>query len=389
MPKLPTLLSRQSARIAGQALIITALAGGTVAYASADTDVDLSVDGETREVSAFGDTVADILEAADVEVGSRDLVVPALGEEVSDGDDVVVRHAREVTLTVDGETKTYWTTALTVGDALQDLDVRAEGAQVSASRSLEISREGIDLEVVTPKDVVFHAAGKEFPVTTLKPTVGEALVEAGISIDDNDKVTPGPGRPVTDGLQATVVRVDVEEVVQKTAIPAGTERRRSDDLYEGQSKVIRSGRDGERTLTFEEVLEDGKRVSLTKTGDAVTRKPVERVVAVGTKDRPAPKRESSRSSRSSSRSGSSAPAVASGSVWDRLAQCESGGNWSINTGNGYYGGLQFSLQTWRAMGGSGYPHENSRAQQIAIASKLQSQAGWGQWPSCSRKLGLR
>jgi hypothetical protein len=81
--------------------------------------------------------------------------------------------------------------------------------------------------------------------------------------------------------------------------------------------------------------------------------------------------------------------VATGSVWDRLAQCESGGNWSINTGNGYYGGLQFSLSTWRAYGGSGYPHQNSRAQQIAIAQKLQAAAGWGQWPACSRKLGLR
>ena len=389
MPKLPTLLSRRGARIAGQAVIITALAGGTVAYASADTDVDLSVDGETREVSAFGDTVADILEAADVEVGSRDLVVPALGEEVSDGDDVVVRHAREVTLTVDGETKTYWTTALTVGDALQDLDVRAEGAEVSASRSLEIGREGIDLEVVTPKDVVFHAGGKEFPVTTLSPTVGGALQDAGISIDDNDKTSLYLSMPVTDGLEVTVTRVDVHEVVQKKAVPAPVEKRNSDDLYEGQTKVLQAGRDGERTLTFEKVTEDGVQVSLTKTSDTVTREPATRVVAVGTKERPAPKREATRTSRSSSRPSTPSASVPSGSVWDRLAQCESGGNWSINTGNGYYGGLQFSLQTWRAMGGSGYPHENSRAQQIAIASKLQSQAGWGQWPSCSRKLGLR
>ncbi len=86
---------------------------------------------------------------------------------------------------------------------------------------------------------------------------------------------------------------------------------------------------------------------------------------------------------------STAPAVADGSVWDRLAACESGGNWAINTGNGYYGGVQFSLATWRGVGGSGYPHQNSREEQIKRAEILLARSGWGQWPECSRKLGLR
>jgi len=86
---------------------------------------------------------------------------------------------------------------------------------------------------------------------------------------------------------------------------------------------------------------------------------------------------------------SSAPAVADGSVWDQLARCESGGNWSINTGNGYYGGLQFLPSTWRAVGGQGLPHENSREEQIARAEILLARSGWGQWPACTAKLGLR
>lgn len=84
-----------------------------------------------------------------------------------------------------------------------------------------------------------------------------------------------------------------------------------------------------------------------------------------------------------------APPVAGGSVWDQLAQCESGGNWSINTGNGYYGGLQFSQSSWTAAGGTGSPQNASREQQIAVATTLQSMQGWGAWPSCSAKLGLR
>ena len=83
-----------------------------------------------------------------------------------------------------------------------------------------------------------------------------------------------------------------------------------------------------------------------------------------------------------------APAQAS-SVWDEVAQCESGGDWSINTGNGYYGGLQFSASSWRAVGGSGLPHQASRETQIAMGERLRAAQGWGAWPACSSRLGLR
>jgi hypothetical protein len=74
--------------------------------------------------------------------------------------------------------------------------------------------------------------------------------------------------------------------------------------------------------------------------------------------------------------------------WDALAQCESGGNWQINTGNGYYGGLQFSLSSWQGVGGTGYPHEHSRETQIAMGQRLYASSGWGAWPACSAQLGF-
>ena len=77
------------------------------------------------------------------------------------------------------------------------------------------------------------------------------------------------------------------------------------------------------------------------------------------------------------------------SAWDKLAQCESGGNWNINTGNGYYGGIQFNPRTWRAFGGTGMPHQASKAQQIAVAERTLAAQGWNAWPSCSRKMGVR
>ncbi|MEV1066507.1 transglycosylase family protein [Streptomyces sp. NPDC050263] len=83
-------------------------------------------------------------------------------------------------------------------------------------------------------------------------------------------------------------------------------------------------------------------------------------------------------------------AAADSGVWDRIAQCESGGNWHINTGNGYYGGLQFAASTWRAYGGSAYAStadKASKAQQISVATKVQKAQGWGAWPTCSARAG--
>lgn len=76
-------------------------------------------------------------------------------------------------------------------------------------------------------------------------------------------------------------------------------------------------------------------------------------------------------------------------TWDKIAACESGGNWSINTGNGYHGGLQFSLATWRAFGGKGRPEKASKDEQIRIAELVLAKQGWRAWPMCSRKAGLR
>ncbi|WP_241265990.1 transglycosylase family protein [Streptomyces boncukensis] len=86
----------------------------------------------------------------------------------------------------------------------------------------------------------------------------------------------------------------------------------------------------------------------------------------------------------------SATAAPNDGVWDRIAKCESGGNWNTNTGNGYYGGLQFSAGTWKAYGGTKYAptaDQASKSAQIAVAAKVQAGQGWGAWPSCSAKAG--
>lgn len=90
--------------------------------------------------------------------------------------------------------------------------------------------------------------------------------------------------------------------------------------------------------------------------------------------------------RSAAESSPTPAGAGGGRNWDAVAQCESGGNWHINTGNGYYGGLQFNLQTWRGVGGPGYPHEHSREVQIHYAEILFSQRGAAPWPHCGKYL---
>ena len=101
---------------------------------------------------------------------------------------------------------------------------------------------------------------------------------------------------------------------------------------------------------------------------------------------PAPSSGSSGSSAPSD-SGASAPSGDDASIWAAIAQCESGGNPTTNTGNGYYGMYQFSLPTWRSVGGAGLPSEASAEEQTMRARMLQQRAGWGQW-GCAYKLGL-
>jgi resuscitation-promoting factor RpfB len=256
------------------------------------------------------------------------------------------------------------------------MGIRAAGVELSVSRSLGIGRRGLDFEVRTAKDLTLVADGQSKAVTTTAITVREALADAGITLANLDRVSPALEVRVTDGLTLTVNRVVAEKRTVTVTVQHDVTRKNDSSLYEGETQVEVEGRDGKIERVVEVLIVDGlageQRVLSEKTVVA----PVTQVVLVGTKERPTP-------------TPTPIDTSGDGGVWDQLAECESGGNWSINTGNGYYGGLQFSLGTWQAFGGSGYPHENSKAEQIRIATKVRdAHGGYGDWPACAAKLGL-
>ena len=376
--------------LAINATVVTALVGGGVAYITLDNAVSLTVDGQTETVHTFGSSVEDVLDERDIELSARDEVIPSLDSDIEDGTEISVRYARQITVTVDGQEQQIWTTALSVDEALADLDIRADGAHVSVDRSLAIGRGGLDFEVRTPKEITVTADGATNPVTTTGLTVSEALTEAGITVGDLDLVEPAPETALTDALAVTVRRVTVETATVTEAVPFEVTEQEDDSLDQGTETVETEGKEGTLERVVQNTYVDGELSSQEVVSETVVAAPVDQVVLVGTKEPPPPPAEEDDSgSGGGGGGGGGGDDNVDGGVWDRLAQCESGGNWSINTGNGYYGGLQFSLGTWRAFGGSGYPHENSKSEQIRIAEKVRdNRGGYGDWPACARKLGL-
>lgn len=352
-----------------------ALAGTTFGYANLNKAVTLSVDGQTTDVRTAANTVGAVLESRGIELNSHDVVAPSVNTKVQDGTRIAVKFGRQVTFTVDGAAQTIWTTAVTVDDALNALSVDLAGAELSTSRGSAIGRQGLTIVIATQKKIIIVDAGKKRTITTTGQTLADALAAAKIKVDEDDKLSASPDTRLVDGKKFTFTQVDVSSKTKRIKVDFDTVRKKSSKLKKGVTKIDTEGVRGVRAITYELVRHNGKIVKRVKIKSRLLSKPKSEVILVGTKK-----------TTTSKSSGSSTP---SGSVWDKLAKCESGGNWSINTGNGYYGGLQFSLSTWRAYGGSGLPSNASREQQIAIAKKLQADAGWGAWPACSAKLGLR
>lgn len=142
--------------------------------------------------------------------------------------------------------------------------------------------------------------------------------------------------------------------------------------------------DANTSIENPDLIYPGDQVRIPSKDEQLTTRPMPQAApaAVAPASTPAP------AARQSSYQTVSAPAVSGGSVWNQLALCESGGNWAINTGNGFYGGLQFTISSWQAVGGSGLPSDASREEQIMRGQQLQARQGWGAWPACSSKLGL-
>ena len=370
-------LTRRQAVLAVLVLaIVLAVAASGVGYAAMSKTVTLSIDGKTQSVRTFGGTVSDVLADQDIKLGKHDAVAPGADSSVADGQTIAVKYGRPLDVKVDGKHNRYWVTARDVSSALDQLGLRFGDADLSASRGSAISRSGMSLGVVTPKTLSVKIAGhKRHKTTVTALSVKGALRELGIRRDSNDQVKPGLGARIDDGSRLTFTRVKVARLKDLQAVAHGTVKKADSGMYTDETKTVRAGRDGSRRVVYKVTTKNGKVTARKAVRSTLLRAPVSSIVRYGTKDRPATEPAPTTSNYAG---GSSA--------WDRIAACESGGNWAANTGNGYYGGLQFNLGTWQAYGGSGRPDQNSREAQIAVAERVAAaEGGYGAWPVCGAR----
>lgn len=360
-------------RLATGGMLATLLVGG-VSAVGMKKDIVLDVNGEEITLTTYAGDVAGALEQAGVRVQDRDLVAPSPVTHLADGERVTVRSAKQVAVVIDGQPTRVTSTALTVDELVQEFGGVAAGDKLSAPADQRIPLDGFTLDVVTPKIVKLDNAGKVTYTQVAAGTVADVLKNAGIEVDGDDKVEPALDDRVADNTAITVVHVDNETVNATEDFTPQPTYVDDPEMTKGEEKEEKPATPGKREVTKQIRKENGKVVAETVVKEKELAPATAAVVKRGTKEKPA------------------APAVANGSVWDAIAQCESTGNWAINTGNGFSGGLQFTPSTWLAFGGGQYApmaYMATREQQIAVAEKVQAAQGWGAWPACTAKLGMR
>ena len=301
--------------------------GAGVATASVlDKQVNVAVDGQTVVVNGYVSTVADVLAKSAITLEQKDLVQPAANASIADGQTITVIRvrARQITVTHDGTTSTLSSFASSVAGALSD---------------------------------------------------------ARVTVSSTDRVSPGITDNLTDGQTVTVQRVVVTQASTTAPIPFTSTTVKDATIAKGTQKVTTKGVDGVKTTTYKVVTVDGVEESRTLVSEADTTAAVAQVITVGSKTTVAVTPTKTTTTTTPIVSGAGIN-LANAAMWDKVAQCESGGNWQINTGNGYFGGLQFRTSTWLGAGGGDFaPRADlaSREQQITVANRIYAGSGLSQW----------
>lgn len=222
------------------------------------------------------------------------------------------------------------------------------------------------VQLVAHKVTLKDGATPRRKIKTTATTVADLLAEQGLTLGELDKVLPGLTTRLKKSMHVKIYRVSVTTItVPAEALPFDVIKQKNPDLRRGTRNILVAGQLGSADRTYQVTTVNGKVAKRELLSEVVLLAPVAQVVEVGTKG----------------------PALNLKRVkmWNRIARCESGGRWHINTHNGYYGGLQFSLGTWRSVGGrdfASYPHKASKAEQITVANRLYAKRGTRPW-SCA------
>ncbi|HEY4018329.1 MAG TPA: transglycosylase family protein [Pseudonocardiaceae bacterium] len=349
------------------AAILLSATGGSAMAMAMDKDVSVDVDGVSQHIRTYSSTVAQVLKDDGIKLGAHDAVSPSPNASVADGGTIMLQHGRLMKLTVDGVEQDHWTRATTVGAAMDELGMSAKGAWVSSASGTPIPLSGMGVQVRMPKQVsLTDGANAPVTVTTTDATVGQVLADHHISIGSQDSVNPGLNDQVTADMRIVVSRTGTQVVTVTQSVPFQIQQIQDSTMQAGTQQITTPGVNGSEQVTYRITSVNGRQTAKVQLSLNVTLPPVTQVERVGTQPLPGD------------------------AVWDQIAHCESSGNWADNTGNGYYGGLQFNIPTWDSNGGTVYaarPDLATKAQQIAIADKVRAARGYEPW-ACATILGI-
>jgi uncharacterized protein YabE (DUF348 family)/transposase len=333
--------------------------------------VTLLVDSSPMTVSTLKSKVIDVVRDNGFSVSNRDDLHPGGDQPVRQSDTIVLRRGRPLQLTMDGGPSTQvWTTASTVDEALAQLSM-SDALPTAASLTGTVPLAGMALPVITAKNVHLDDGGVVGERRLAAANVGLLLAANGAPLEQDDKVVPPASTPVTARMRIVVTRIRTRTVTERMQVLPQVYRIQDPKMNMSRHVVEDPGSAGTQDITFTVSIVNG-----VATGREVVRN------AIKTPARP-------KVLRIGAKPGTQVPPVLNGAAWDALAACESGGNWAINTGNGFYGGAQFDQNTWQRNGGLRYaPRADlaTREEQIAIAEVTRARQGRGAWPVCGTRL---
>jgi resuscitation-promoting factor RpfB len=356
--------------LVGALLAALVFAGGFAV--SAHKTVTLTVDGASMTVATMKSHVIDVVKEYGFDVGERDDLYPAADATVRQSDTIVLRRSRPLQISLDGHnSRQVWTTASTVSEALAQLSM-SDTAPAAASRGSRVPLEGMSLPVVSPRTVQTNDGGAVRTVRLAAANVAGLLEAAGAPLLQRDTVVPAASSPVIDGMQIQVTRMRIERTTERLPLLPGNKRIPDVTMNMSRQVVEDPGSAGTQDVTFAVSYVNGAETSRLPVANVVVTPARDGVLRVGAKP------------------GTEVPPVVNVATWDALSRCEAGGNWAINTGNGFYGGVQFDQNTWERQGGLRYaPRADlaTKEEQIAIAEVTRARQGWGAWPVCSGRVG--
>ncbi|MUV38011.1 uncharacterized protein JNUCC1_01819 [Lentibacillus sp. JNUCC-1] len=270
--------------VSGIGVMMLALFAGYMVYESSKAEVTVHANDETQTVNTHADTVSVLLDDIDIAVGEHDYLSHAPEDKVEDGMTIDYETAKEVTLSIDGEDKTYYTTTETIQEFLKEHNIAYNEKD---DISLDLDKAVEDGETITIDkafQVAINDGGKKKNVWTTGGTIKGLLKEEKIDIGDLDKVKPKLGKKLNEDTTIAITRVEKQSEEVEHNVPFKTETKHDNSLEKGKKKVVSKGNEGKVVKTYEITMENGEEVSRDLVKEDVVQESSNKVIAVGTKE---------------------------------------------------------------------------------------------------------